>query len=100
MPRMGSPSMVRVPFSKLRIALTQLSFVLHANIFTTRSKYFACVPVYKAAVYPAGHAVLLLPRHVGALPRLGVVPRPVERHELVPQLLLVIIIIIVRTIIF
>ena len=40
MPRMGSPSMVRVPFSKLRIALTQLSFVLHANIFTPHSRYF------------------------------------------------------------
>ena len=51
MPRMGSPSMVRVPFSKLRIALTQLSFVLHANIFTPQSRYFCPRTCTHAVLY-------------------------------------------------
>ena len=46
--------------------------------------------VDEASVYPAGHGVLLLPRHVGTLPRLAVVAGPVERHELVALLVLVV----------
>ena len=42
--------------------------------------------VYEASVYPAGHGVLLLPRHVRTLPRPRVVLGPVERHKLVARL--------------
>ena len=46
--------------------------------------------VDEASVYPAGHGVLLLPGHVGTLPCLAVVAGPVEGHELVPLLVLVV----------
>ena len=46
--------------------------------------------VDEASVYPAGHGVLLLPGHVGTLPCLAVVAGPVERHELVALLVLVV----------